>query len=129
MALNKQHISILALCIYIISICLLCFVKPSDLPDTVLELWGIGIDKYVHFLMFLPFPVLTYFALSAKTRYIILIFIIGCIFAFGTEYIQGLTDYRSFERGDIVADILGLISGSTLTILHAILTNRKNNDK
>lgn len=129
MALDKRNISIFALCIYLALICILCFIRPSDLPDTPLELWGIAIDKIVHFLMFAPFPILAYFALSAKTKYIILIFIAGCIFSLGTEYIQGLTDYRSFEWKDLAADTLGLLSGSALTLIHSTLKNKRNNDK
>ena len=129
MALNKRHISFLLLCLYVIVICILCFIRPSELPDTPLELWGIGIDKIVHFLMFLPFPILAYSTLSAKAKYIMVIFITGCIFAIGTEYIQGLTDYRSFEYGDITADISGLLSGSIVTLIHTLLKKSKNNDK
>lgn len=125
MAQNKGYISILALCIYIATICILCFIRPSELPDTPLELWGIGIDKFVHFFMFAPFPILTYFALSTKAKLIIAIFLAGCVFALGTEYIQGLTDYRSFEQADLIADILGLLSGSTFTLIHSILKSRK----
>lgn len=127
MALSKRHISILALCIYIATICIMCFIRPSSFPDTPMELWGIGVDKFVHFLMFLPFPILAYYSFSKEAKFVILL--AGCIFALATECVQGMSEYRSFELGDLAADMLGLISGSTITLIIYKRTNRKHNDK
>ena len=132
MKINKHHIASLALCIYILAICILCFMNPSDMPEHELDIPGL--DKLVHLMMFSPFPVLAYLTIenhknSFKTNLslIVLIFLIGCLLATGTEYIQKLTDYRSFEIGDIAADLTGLFIGSTLTLLHSTL--KKSQDK
>lgn len=127
MTFTKRHISTIALCIYMVTVCILCFFRPANLPDREMQFLGIGLDKIVHFIMFSPFPVLVYFSLFPKAKFII--FLVGCVFALCTEYIQGLTEYRSFERGDLIADILGLSFGSTLTLIHSILKTRKDNDK
>lgn len=129
MAFNKRHIYISALCTYIATVCILCFINPSSLPDAPKDFLGIGLDKIVHFLMFLPFPILTHLALSAKEKFIIIIFLGGCIFAAATEYIQGLTDYRSYDLADLGTDILGLLFGSLITLIYSTLTKRRNNDK
>lgn len=127
MSFNKRHISTIALCIYIATICTLCFINPANLPTTEFDLWGIGLDKLIHFLMFLPFPILAYFSFSKETKFII--WIVGCLFALSTECIQSLSEYRSFEIGDIVADILGLTLGCTLTFIIHTLTKRTRNDQ
>ena len=136
MAINKHHISILALCIYLLTICILCFASPTNIPDTPFDLWGLPIDKVVHFLMFLPFPILAFLSFISP-RYgifkefllIIVIFGIGCSIAIGTEYIQKFTGYRSFEVKDILADIAGLIAGSALTLGYITLKHYIRNDK
>ena len=92
-----------------------------------MELWGIGVDKFVHFLMFLPFPILAYYSFSKEAKFVILL--AGCIFALATECVQGMSEYRSFELGALAADMLGLISGSTITLIIYKRTNRKHNDK
>lgn len=133
MKINKHHIAALALCIYILAICILCFMNPSDMPDPELDIPGL--DKLVHFMMFIPFPALAYLTIEnpkngfKKTlTFIVLIFITGCLLATGTEYIQKLTDYRSFEIGDIAADFIGLFIGSILTLLHSTLKKPRTND-
>ena len=126
MKINKHHIAVLALCIYILAVCFLCFMNPSDMPDPELDI--LGLDKLVHFIMFTPFPALAYLTIENPKNsfkrdltFIALIFIAGCLLATGTEYIQKLTDYRSFELGDIAADFIGLFISSILTLLHSTL--------
>lgn len=136
MALNRQYISISALCIYLVAICALCFMNTSSLPDTALDLWGLPIDKVVHFLMFAPFPILAFFAYNNPKHKIlreflsiIVIFTIGCSIAIGTEYIQKYTGYRSFEVQDMVSDIIGLFVGSIITATYTTLKHYIQNDK
>ena len=134
MKINKHHIAAFALCIYILAICILCFMNPSDMPDPELDIPGL--DKLVHFMMFVPFPVLAFLTIEPQKKgfkttltYIILIFLIGCILATGTEYIQKLTAYRSFEISDIAADFIGLLIGSIITFLYTTLKKTRINDK
>lgn len=134
MKINKHHIAAFALCIYILAICILCFMNPSDMPDPELDIPGL--DKLVHFMMFVPFPVLAFLTIEPQNKgfkttltFIILIFLIGCILATGTEYVQKLTAYRSFELGDIAADFTGVFIGSISAFLYSTLTNKTINDK
>lgn len=134
MEINKHHIAAFALCIYILAICILCFMNPSDMPDPELDIPGL--DKLVHFMMFVPFPVLAFLTIEPQKKgfkttltFIILIFLIGCILATGTEYIQKLTAYRSFEISDIAADFIGLLIGSIITFLYTTLKKTRINDK
>jgi VanZ family protein len=103
---------------------------PTSLPDTDLQIPGL--DKIIHLIMFIPFPVLTYLTITTSKRgsatylkVILLAFIIGCLLATGTEYIQKHTGYRSFEIGDLIADFSGIFLGSLLSLSHLIL-NKKN---
>ena len=134
MKINKHHIAAFALCIYILAICILCFMNPSDMPDPELDIPGL--DKLVHFMMFAPFPVLAFLTIESQNKsfkknlpFITLIFLTGCFLAIGTEYIQKLTSYRTFELGDIAADFTGLFIGSIAIFIYSTLTNKTINDK
>ena len=48
--------------VYLAAVLVLCFGKFPSSEDVPKYLWGIPTDKIVHFLMFLPFPVLAYLA-------------------------------------------------------------------
>ena len=66
MKINKHHIAAFALCIYILAICILCFMNPSDMPDPELDIPGL--DKLVHFMMFVPFPVLAFLTIESQNK-------------------------------------------------------------
>lgn len=127
MAANRRNLYRSALCIYLLAVCLLCFINPSSMPDTEFDIHGL--DKIVHLFMFLPFPVLSYLSFEKressgreKLTKTIIISAIGCAIAIATEYIQKLTGYRSFEYGDMAADITGLLIGGTITLIYITLT-------
>lgn len=107
---------------YIAVVAYLCFGKFDNIPNVAKELWGIPMDKIVHFCMFFPFPIITYLAFDNKTtkaRHSIILSIgilfIGLVMAAGTEIIQSKISYRSGDRNDLIANILAL-SISTLII-------------
>ena len=54
--------------LYLVAICILCFGKFSGSSDFPTSLLGIPSDKIVHFLMFLPFPILAFFAFDKYTE-------------------------------------------------------------
>ena len=116
--------------IYIICVLVLCLKHLKQLPDVPASFWGIPSDKWAHFLMFLPFPVLLRFSLDfegAKYRKKLFsafaILAAGCAFAALTEYLQGLTPYRQTEILDFVADVIGM-SLATIAVLTFDLTHR-----
>ncbi len=116
--------------IYVICVLFLCLKHLKQLPDVPASFWGIPSDKWAHFLMFLPFPVLSRFSLDSEeikhSRKILRAFAIlvaGCAFAALTEYLQGLTPYRQTEILDFAADVIGM-SLATIAVLIFDLIHR-----
>ena len=74
--------------------------------------------------MFLPFPVIArglFIGVTKKPLHSLLLvlglFVIGCIIAAGTELGQGLTDYRTADPNDFLADGIGLATGSIIALI------------
>ena len=83
------------------------------------SLLGIPMDKVVHFLMFLPFPLLCYPALGwdppgprKALGVVLLFFLIGCLIAAGTEIAQCFLPWREGDTKDFFADSLALAIAS-----------------
>lgn len=122
MKLNKTTYRILFL-IYLAVVLFLCFGHFRSLPQAPREFFGLEADKIVHFLMFLPFPVLSYFAFPLPTRkpwqsilLACLILAAGAVFAAGTEFVQDFLPYREADKADFMADFIALCL-STLAVL------------
>ena len=125
--MRKRNILTLALLVvYLGMVGWCCFGHFSDLPDIGQDnLFGIPMDKVVHFLMFFPFPIIAIYAFhNSKGRpgrffvFLAISYFLGMMLAMGTELIQGTTDYRSSDMLDLVADSLGLMTGCvTVTVI------------
>ncbi|MBO4466649.1 MAG: VanZ family protein [Bacteroidales bacterium] len=108
--------------LYLIAIAVLCFGKFSDLPSVSNTILGIPTDKVVHFVMFFPFPILAFLAYDKFTGtvksvliFALVTFLAGCLIAAGTEIGQAyLTEYRSGDPTDFLADFLALLTGSII---------------
>ena len=110
------------LVIYLAAVSYICFASQGGLPT--IENWPFKIpaDKCVHFVMFLPWPVLACLSVlpigAGRTRKAVIILLIitllGCALAGATEWIQGLLPYRSRDVVDFIADCLGLLTGALL---------------
>ena len=126
-------LSIFAFCIYLTAVAVLCFIRPSSLPEMDIKTFlGIPIDKILHFIMFLPYPVLSGMVFISKEQkrhtVIATLFILaltGIGVSYGTEMIQSHTDYRSYEIADFYADIAGIAAGSIITASCLIYTRLK----
>ena len=112
------------LLIYIAAVAYLCFANFKSLPDVEKFIFGIPTDKVVHFCMFFPFSILSYYSYSKKTETVLesLFAVInacayGCIFAGITEIIQATLPYRSEDLGDFGADCLGIGAASIIIFL------------
>ena len=110
---------------YVCAVAWLCFGEFKPDPDMPRRLWGIPMDKVVHFLMFLPFPLLAYGALGVRPRSFFLslllvagIFAAGLVLSGGTEVVQSYLSWRSGDLRDFEADTLalGISSGFVLLI-------------
>ena len=129
--LKKLYIA--AFCIYMAAVALLCFMNPSQLPEMEVKTFlGLPIDKVFHFLMFLPYPILS--SLSFITRgtgtsknmtILIVLIILGIGISYGTEVIQAHTGYRSYDLGDFYADMTGIAAGTIFTVVYIAYTKLK----
>ena len=119
------------LCAYIIAIAYLCFMRPDDIPEIRPDLWGIPIDKIMHFIMFFPYPVLAYAAFRPDGRrrmihlaVLAIILVTGTGVALGTEHIQGLIEYRGYDIKDFHADMLGMSCSAILAFMYILIKPR-----
>ena len=111
----------------------MCFAKPDDLPSMTFDWFGLPADMIAHFLMFIPFPVLAYFAFVPvrcgklrKFLCIIAIAIMAAVMALMTEKVQELLGYRSFEIKDLIADLSGTVAGTVAILAYiALKTEQK----
>lgn len=123
---NHRIIFITLLCIYLTAVALLCFLRPSSLPEVEIKTFlGLPIDKVLHFLMFLPYPILAGMSfISMKNgflRSIIILTVVltaGIGMAYGTELIQGESGYRAYEIADFHADLAGISAGSIIMLAY-----------
>ncbi|MBO4671816.1 MAG: VanZ family protein [Bacteroidales bacterium] len=120
--------------LYLAAIAVLCFAKFPSLSQAPGSFLGIPADKIVHFLMFFPFPVLALLSLRLKRAMIwklililVVLFVLGCLIAWGTEYVQGKLPYRTMDPNDFKADSLGLFTGSVVALILFVFTVRKAN--
>ena len=109
--------------LYLAALLYLCFGKFSGLSSVPRSFFGIESDKVVHFLMFLPFPILFYMAFGWRTSrpwHSILLALgilgLGTLIAAGTECIQGLIPYRALDSSDFLADLIALCISSVITL-------------
>ena len=112
------------LILYIAAVAVLCFAhfqSMKEVPDT---LFGLEMDKIVHFLMFLPVPLLAYLAVGKVPGNpwkaiggILLLFFAGSLIAAGTEVGQSFLPYRSADTNDFKADALALAAGALVTFI------------
>lgn len=120
--------------LYIAAVLFLCFAHFEQAPAVEWSLWGIPSDKVVHFCMFFPFPILTFLAFDRYTDNIrsTLLFsgvtlLVGFILAWGTEWGQAhLTDYRSGDLMDFLADGTALVLSTLLVIFLDIRKQKKH---
>lgn len=129
---EKRVIQKIAFLLYLIAMGYLCFGHFDNMPEVEKTILGIRWDRWVHFLMFLPFPFLLYESFNWPVRIRRHSFLLtagilaaGCIIAFGTEFIQGLTSYRAYDIHDFYADGAALLISSAIVL--ALELNRTRN--
>lgn len=118
-------------CAYIAAIALLCFMKTDSVPDVQFTIFGIPTDKLVHFCMFAPYPVLAFQTFHSRDvtlwRELVLLAVLsvfGLGLAYGTEQIQGMIDYRSYEIADFYADSTGIAAGTLAVLIQIAFRER-----
>lgn len=128
---NNRIIYAVLFALYLAALCFLCFGHFESGPDMLPELFGIKKDKIAHFIMFLPYPVLTYLIFGRRSgkpwRFILLMcaaIAAGAVLAWATEIIQGMTDYRTRDMADFRADCAGIFAGSLIVLLYAAFSRK-----
>ena len=128
MKVISRSFKIILFLAYIALVAWLCFgtFKPdSDVPRSIL---GIPIDKVVHFLMFLPFPILGTIALDFRSwwRALSVTTLLANIIAFSFEQLQSrITTVRITDPSDLNANFLGITLGLLITIVIGLLAKKK----
>lgn len=119
------------LVLYFIAVGILCFCRFDGGVDLPAFIFGIPQDKVAHFLMFLPYPILTTLALhSPKGQpkglilFLLWIVIAGTLIAGATELVQGMTAYRSADINDFRADCIGIFTGSVITLVYGAVSRK-----
>ena len=136
MQITRRHIALIFLCLYLTTLGFLCFADPQNFQSASFSLWNIQADKIVHFIMFAPYPVLTFITVDIQSRSIvkrlftlILVLLSGAVLALGTEIIQGTTEYRSFELWDLAADIAGMLTSAIALVAYIYRQTGRNQNE
>ena len=119
--------------VYLVVLLVLCFGQFSSTQDVPKFMWGIPTDKIVHFLMFLPFPILAYLAFDrfqgkrgSSLLWTAVVFGAGILLAAGTELGQArLTTYREGDPNDFLSDLLALAVGSVIVLIVILVKPKK----
>jgi VanZ family protein len=121
--------------LYLGTVAFLCFARFPVMNEVPPVIFNIPMDKIVHFLMFLPFPILAYFSLPIRRKgvvktllVLVAIFLVGCLIAWGTERVQGLLPYRYMDAADFKADRYGLGTGTIIAFLIQLLIKHPETD-
>ena len=129
---RRSIIGSILLLVYLGVLAWCCFGNFESLPSVQKSFLGIPTDKVVHFVMFLPFPMLCFWSfnfLSMKPLKMILavlvVLLIGCAIAAGTEIVQSYTSYRTADPKDFQSDVIAL-GVSTLIFLLIYLVKHKS---
>jgi len=129
-----KTIAIILLLLYLAAVAYACFGHFDNTPQIEKTFFGLEWDKVVHFVMFLPFPFLTFLVFSDSKRkawknlmILLASFIVGCLVAASTEVLQSFTDYRTGDKLDFAADFAALSLSSLVTaIIYLIIHGRQS---
>ena len=123
--------------LYLAVVLILCFSQFESTPNVPFSILGIPTDKVVHFCMFFPFPILAFLAFDRFTNNVwasltfgFCTLVAGVLLAMGTEWGQAtLTNYRSGDRMDLLADCLALVLGTVLVTVWDIVKQHRPCEK
>ena len=124
----SRPIRIVVFLVYVALVAWLCFGSFKPTPSIPRSLWGIATDKIVHFLMFLPFPILGTMAFDFRSwwRALACSMLMANIVAFLFERLQSvLTSHRITDAKDLNANLLGITLGLLITIVIGLIAKKK----
>lgn len=120
MTKRKQTIWKVIMLLYLLAVAYVCFIPGDQVPQ--MPQWNLPVpmDKIIHFSLFLPFPIVAFFAFNVRHKLVNigLLLLTGIALAGLTEIIQSFSPTRSMEATDFLADCLGVtFSCLLLTVL------------
>ena len=128
----RRQISLVLFCLYIAAVAVLCFTQGEQIPELPNTWFGLPSDKVAHALMFFPFTILGYLSFTSEEnstlRKVIMLatlIAIGSGMAYATESIQRMLGYRAYEISDMKADMIGLGTGTIISIMFIIFSIKK----
>lgn len=127
---KRRHMAILLFAFYLAAVAYLCFLKPGSIPVLQQFIFGIPTDKVIHFIMFLPYPILAYISfrpdrMEVLTHLLALIAIIavGAAMSMGVERLQ-IAAGRNYDIKDFYANIAGMAAGAAITLIFILARHR-----
>lgn len=128
---TKTILSRVLFLLYICAICVICFADSSSLPNIQRYIFGFPTDKIVHFIMFAPFPILSYLSFDHPSHkpgksilFVFLAMLAGAFLAIATEVIQSYLPSRSMDLKDFYADLMALGVSSVFILLVDLTRNK-----
>ena len=132
MTRRQLVISRILFAVYLVAVAVLCFGNFQSSEDVPKDLWGLPMDKVVHFLMFFPLPVLAYLAFDRykgkrlpAILWAAVTFLGGCAYAAFTEWVQSYLPYRSGDPADFKADFIALAACSVILLIIILAKHKK----
>ena len=113
---------------YVAAVAWLCFGTFKPDPSIPRSIFGYPTDKVVHFLMFLPFPILGTIAFDFRSwwRTLSVMTILANLAAFTFEQLQSrITTIRITDPKDLNANFLGISLGLLIAILIGLFARKK----
>ena len=113
---------------YVAAVAWLCFGTFKPDPSIPRTIFNIPTDKVVHFLMFLPFPILGTIAFDFRSwwRALSIMTILANLAAFTFEQLQSrITTVRVTDPSDLNANFLGISLGLLIAIIIGLAIRRK----
>ncbi len=124
-----QNIGKCVLAAYIAAILYLCLASWQGIPGMWKTFLGIQMDKVFHFLMYLPYPFLAFWAFYKGKDgglFLLKVLLVGMAYGGAVELMQALfTDSRSAEWGDWLANTAGMGGSALLIGLGLIIYRRR----
>ncbi|MBQ6959315.1 MAG: hypothetical protein IJP77_12245 [Bacteroidales bacterium] len=113
---------------YVAAVAWLCFGTFKPDPSIPRTIFNIPTDKVVHFLMFLPFPILGTIAFDFRSwwRTLSIMTILANLAAFTFEQLQSrITTVRVTDPTDLNANFLGISLGLLIAIIIGLAARKK----
>ena len=127
---KRRHMAILLFAFYLAAVAYLCFLKPGSIPVLQQFIFGIPTDKVIHFIMFLPYPILAYISFRPDRKGVlthllalIAIIAVGAAMAMGVERLQ-IAAGRNYDIKDFYANIAGMAAGAAITLIFILARHR-----